>query len=81
MVKLINYVDSRDVVVNCVDPGPVKGTDFQRDVKGAMSLVYTGVKSLIGGSLDAGSSTYVDAAVVKGKESHGCYIMDWKFAP
>jgi hypothetical protein len=31
--------------------------------------------------VEVGSSTYVDAAVVKGKESHGCYVMDWKILP
>ncbi|CZR59937.1 related to short-chain dehydrogenase/reductase family protein, putative [Phialocephala subalpina] len=81
MVKLINYVDSKDVIVNCVDPGLVKGTSLSRDVKVALSVVYSVVKSLIGRLLDAGSSTYVDAAVVKGKESHGCFVMDWKIAP
>ncbi|KAB8068898.1 hypothetical protein BDV29DRAFT_161945 [Aspergillus leporis] len=28
-----------------------------------------------------GASTYLDAALVKGKESHGCYIMNWQFRP
>jgi hypothetical protein len=39
------------------------------------------MKSLLGRTLEVGASTYVDAAVVKGKESHGSYIADWEVKP
>jgi len=39
------------------------------------------VKAVIGRTTEVGSTTYIDAAVVKGKESHGCYIMDWQLRP
>jgi hypothetical protein len=27
------------------------------------------------------ASTYLDATIVKGKESHGCFLMDWHIRP
>ncbi|KAI0201616.1 retinol dehydrogenase 12 [Astrocystis sublimbata] len=32
-------------------------------------------------SVETGASTYVDAAVVKGEESHGSYVSDWAIRP
>lgn len=76
IVKLVNYVNPKDVIVNIVDPGLCKGSSLFGDVSGIMALFFNLVKSGIGRSADLGSSTYVDAAVVKGKDSHGCFIMD-----
>lgn len=36
------------------------------------------MNSIMGRSVKAGASTYLDAAVVRGKESHGCFLMDWE---
>ena len=81
LVKLVQFVDTKDVIVNIVDPGLCKGSGLFRDVSGLVSVVFAVVKSLFGRTLEVGSSTYVDAAVVKGEESHGCYVMDWKICP
>ncbi|KAG9228433.1 hypothetical protein BJ875DRAFT_412617 [Amylocarpus encephaloides] len=81
IAQLIRYVDAKDVIVNCVDPGLCKGTGLSRDVSGVLSIFYSLTKSMIGRSPEVGSSTFIDAAVVKGKESHGCFVMDWKITP
>ncbi|CRG90673.1 short-chain dehydrogenase/reductase family protein, putative [Talaromyces islandicus] len=38
-------------------------------------------KNVAARSMRIGASTYVDAAVLKGKKSHGSYIMSWKISP
>jgi NAD(P)-dependent dehydrogenase (short-subunit alcohol dehydrogenase family) len=81
-VRLIDYLPSPDeLVVNLVDPGYCKGTDLHRDAKGLMRIMLSATKELTGRPLEDGAWTYVDAAVVKGKESHGCFVMDWDIRP
>jgi NAD(P)-dependent dehydrogenase (short-subunit alcohol dehydrogenase family) len=79
--KLAGYVNADDVTVNIVDPGLCKGSGLHRDIKGIASITMSLVKSITGRSMEDGSTTYVDAAVVKGKESHGCFVMDWAIKP
>lgn len=79
--KLVEYVSAEDVVVNVVDPGFVKGTALSRDVSFIVGALMTGFKTVAARSTKVGASTYVDAAVVKGSESHGCYLMSWEIKP
>ncbi|KAH6673962.1 hypothetical protein F5X68DRAFT_278478 [Plectosphaerella plurivora] len=79
--ELVQHVDADDVVVNCVDPGLVKGTNLHRDLGSFTHLVMSAIKSVSGRSLEAGASTYINAAVVQGKETHGCFVMNWKIFP
>lgn len=81
LVKLVDYVDADDVIVNTVDPGFCKGTGLHRETSGITSALFSLGKSLSGRTLECGASTYMDAAVVKGKESHGSFIMDWVTKP
>ena len=81
LYKLVDYVSADDVVVNVVDPGFVKGTSLTRDLSFLQSAIMTPWKHIAARSLNIGASTYIDAAVVKGKESHGCYIMSWNISP
>lgn len=79
--KLFVYVDPKDVIVNMVDPGFCKGTALHRTTHGIVAAAFSLAKTLMGRSLEMGASTYVDAAVVKGEETHGCYVMDWEVRP
>ena len=79
--KLVDYVSADDVVVNIVDPGMTKGTEFGRDLPKILSTVITPFASIVSRNVAEGASTYLDAAVVKGKESHGCFVMDWQIRP
>ncbi|KAE8342847.1 hypothetical protein BDV24DRAFT_173547 [Aspergillus arachidicola] len=81
MWKLADYVSADDVVVNLVDPGFTKGTQLQRDVSGVVSLAMSLAKVATARTVRDGASTYLDATVVKGKESHGCFVMDWQIRP
>ncbi|KAH8889178.1 NAD(P)-binding protein [Thozetella sp. PMI_491] len=76
--RMIEYLDPNDVIVNLVEPGLCRGTDVHRDLPGAASAFMKCVKALLGRDARDGAWTYVDAAVVKGKESHGCFCEDWE---
>ncbi|KAI0428439.1 retinol dehydrogenase 12 [Xylaria sp. FL1042] len=81
--KLAEEVDSRDVIVNMVSPGLCKGTAFKDrgDWSTITLLLFGTFKWINGRALATGASTYVDAAVVKGEESHGSYVSDWAIRP
>ncbi|CAK7212787.1 hypothetical protein SBRCBS47491_001580 [Sporothrix bragantina] len=83
-IKLFPYVSSDDVIFNMVDPGYIRGTSLQREVSERGYIIAFVVwlsKAITGRRLTVGGSTYMDAAVVRGKESHGCFIMDWEVRP
>jgi NAD(P)-dependent dehydrogenase (short-subunit alcohol dehydrogenase family) len=77
-VNLASYVHPEDVVMNIVDPGLCKGSQLNREAGRVFKAVGKIITGPIGRTLDAGASTYLDAAVVKGEESHGSFIMDWE---
>ncbi|KAL1889750.1 hypothetical protein Sste5346_008738 [Sporothrix stenoceras] len=82
--KLYACVDPDDVILNLVDPGLVKNTSLQRGPSESSLLLAVAiyvVTNIAGRSVKSGASSYVDAAVMKGKESHGCFIMDWELRP
>ncbi|KAF4950071.1 hypothetical protein FSARC_13305 [Fusarium sarcochroum] len=78
IVKLAERVKADDVVVNLVDPGLVKDTALQDQGNILWRSMGRAIKSIIGRTLEQGASTFVQAGVVMGKESHGSYIMDWR---
>lgn len=79
--KLVDYVSAKDVIVNIADPGFVKGTDLTREAKGGQKIAASLFGSLVGRTVKEGASTYIDAAVIKGPDSHGGFIMSWKVHP
>lgn len=81
MVKIVNYVDPKDVIVNLVDPGLCKGSGLMREAKGVIKVAGWIMKALLARTLEVGSTTYVDAVEIKDAESHGSYIMDWQIFP
>ncbi|KAF2498480.1 NAD(P)-binding protein [Lophium mytilinum] len=81
IINLERYVSADEVVVNLADPGLVSGTDLQSGAPLLWATFFYCLKAAMGRTLPVGASTYVDAAVVKGKESHGCYLADWSISP
>lgn len=77
-VRLLPYLNADHVVVNMVGPGMCHGSILRQDVNGAASIVLSAWKGLAGRSSEDGAWSYVDATVVKGKESHGCFLTDWE---
>ena len=81
LIDLLRYVSADDVVVNLADPGMVKNTDLQRSAPLLVAAFFYSFKAVLGRTLPVGASTYIDAAIVKGKDSHGCYVANWKISP
>ncbi|KAJ5587587.1 uncharacterized protein N7459_003352 [Penicillium hispanicum] len=79
--KLTYAISADDVVVNMVEPGFTKGTNLQRDAPVVVKAALNVLKAVSARSVALGATTYVDAAVVKGKESHGCLLMNWGIVP
>ncbi|KAI1461933.1 NAD(P)-binding protein [Annulohypoxylon moriforme] len=80
--KMLDYVSADDVIVNLVCPGFVKGTQLG---SGDVSIFIKPIMALFAASsarnVSDGASTYLDAALIKGKESHGSFCMSWKISP
>ncbi|KAM7191295.1 hypothetical protein V8F20_009350 [Naviculisporaceae sp. PSN 640] len=85
LVKLLkmDYLPTADkVIVNIVCPGYCKGTGLHRDAEGPVAKTILAVsKALTGRTTEEGAMSYVDAVVTKGKESHGCFLMDFRVMP
>ncbi|KAI0968103.1 retinol dehydrogenase 12 [Xylaria arbuscula] len=81
--KLAEEIDSGDVIVNMANPGLCNGTEFQKpdDFSAIITLFFNVFKWINGRTVAAGASTYVDAVLVKGEESHGSYVSDWAIRP
>jgi NAD(P)-dependent dehydrogenase (short-subunit alcohol dehydrogenase family) len=81
IIKLVHYFSADDVIVNLVDRGLVKGTNLQGGAPIILGAFFYCMKAALGRTVPVGASTYVDAAVVKGKETHGCYVANWSIQP
>ena len=81
LVKLKDFVSADDVVVNLPDPGFVRATGLDRNAPGSLKVIVSVMRILLGRTVKAGAWTYVDAAVVKGKETHGSFLYNWKIFP
>lgn len=79
--KLTDYVSADDVIVNLVDPGFVKGTELSRDITGILTIVLAILHAATARRVENAATTYLDATIRKGKESHGCYVADWQIRP
>jgi hypothetical protein len=79
--KLAAQVSADDVVVNLADPGFVKGTALAREVPAVGRAALAAFAALCARSKSVGPSAYIDALVLKGKESHGSFLMSWKVQP
>jgi len=80
-VRLLKYLDPEETIVNLIEPGLCKGTGLFREANIALAGIFWVAKALAAKSLEDGAWEYVDAAVVKGKESHGCFCMDGDIHP
>ncbi|KAB8237974.1 uncharacterized protein BDW43DRAFT_296960 [Aspergillus alliaceus] len=80
-VQMLEYLNSDDVIVNLAERGMRKGSELHRGARGFAAVFLNTVKALAGRRPENGVWAYVDAAVVKGNESHGCFLMDWETHP
>jgi len=81
LVKLAEHIKSDDVIINMVDPGLTKGTALSRDASGLVRIGAKAFFGIAGRTVDKGASTYIDALLDHGKESHGCFLMNTEISP
>jgi NAD(P)-dependent dehydrogenase (short-subunit alcohol dehydrogenase family) len=75
--RLAEAVDPDEVIINCCNPGAVKGTAFLREVESWFVKMAFGLKhTIMGRTAVDGARTYVHSSLVLGKESHGSFT-DW----
>ena len=79
--KLVDFVSPEDVIVNMVDPGWIAGTSLARDVPGVVVVILKVIMAVAAKSVHDGAAAYIDASVMRGSESHGCFIMGWEIKP
>lgn len=79
--KLGEAISAEDVIINTVEPGLTSGTGLHRDYSATGKVVMVLLKKLVSRTTEQAAWTYVDAAAVKGEESHGGFIMFWKVFP
>lgn len=79
--KLAEFVSPSDVLINMVNPGMTKGTAFGADAPSILVVVFRIIQTFLARSIQEGASTYVDAAVSYGEDSHGSFISDWVIKP
>jgi NAD(P)-dependent dehydrogenase (short-subunit alcohol dehydrogenase family) len=79
VARIAEEVSADDVTINMVSPGLCSGTAIGRGSPPGMA--YSLFMRLLARTVEVGASTYVDAVVVQGKESHGSLTMDWSLRP
>lgn len=76
--KLSQYVSADKVIINTVEPGLTSGTSLHRDFTGPGKYIMASMKKVSAKSPEEAAWTYIDAAAVHGKESHGGMVMFWE---
>nr|QJQ82459.1 BisE [Biscogniauxia sp.] len=81
IITLANHVDANDVLINMVNPGLTRGTDIKRELPSVYGAILTMLYLVVGRSVAVAATTYVDAVVAHGLETHGCFLGDWGIKP
>lgn len=79
--KLSEVVPAAEVIINTVEPGFTSGTALHRDFTGFSKYLLALMKMMMSRTPEQAAWTYVDAAIMKGKESHGGFVMFWEVWP
>ncbi|KAF3917482.1 hypothetical protein ABW21_db0200887 [Orbilia brochopaga] len=76
-----NYVSADEVIINLIEPGFLKGTSLNREVKGVAVLGMKLFKALTARDVTDAATVVIDASQIKGKEAHLGYLADWEIRP
>lgn len=79
--KLAELVDPADVLINTSNPGMTSGTSLGHDSNPILKWLYDVIQYFLARSVEVGASLYLDAALIRGTESHGKFISDWTIKP
>lgn len=79
--KLAEFVNPNDVLLNMVNPGATKNTGLGRELPGISGYLMATFQQLLGRTPQVAASTYLDAVLNHGEESHGSFITEWRIKP
>jgi NAD(P)-dependent dehydrogenase (short-subunit alcohol dehydrogenase family) len=80
--KLSQLIPASDVIINNFCPGFSSHTSLGRQVpKGAPRFLMGIMQAAFGRTAEQGAWTYIDAAAMKGEESHGSFVFGWEMFP
>jgi NAD(P)-dependent dehydrogenase (short-subunit alcohol dehydrogenase family) len=75
--RLAEAVDANEVIINCCNPGAVKGTAFLSAADSWFTKMVFGLMfNILGRTAVDGAREYVHSSLVLGSESHGSFT-DW----
>jgi NAD(P)-dependent dehydrogenase (short-subunit alcohol dehydrogenase family) len=75
--ELANRIEKEEIVVNAPNPGFCK-TSLMNDSSGVMKVLVKALSAGVGRSAEDGAKCVVDAAIIKGSDSHGRYLSETK---
>jgi NAD(P)-dependent dehydrogenase (short-subunit alcohol dehydrogenase family) len=78
VLRLSELVAADDVIINAVEPGFTSGTSLNKNSASFQKVMLKLMHKLYARTPEQAAETYVDAVAVKGKESHGSFLMDWE---
>ena len=80
--KLSQIIPASEVTINNFCPGFSSRTSLAREVpKGMPSILMRVMQAVLGRTVEQGAWTYIDAAAIKGTETHGSFIFGWEMFP
>lgn len=81
VARIAELVKPSDVLINLSNPGMTKGTSLGSDGLWIVKKLYDGAQYFLARSTEVGASTYLDAVLARGAESHGSFLSDWAIKP
>ncbi|KAG5791063.1 hypothetical protein H9Q69_009870 [Fusarium xylarioides] len=79
--KLAESIDPNHVLLNMVNPGTTRGTAFLREFSPLLARLVGTLQYIFARPVDIAATTYLDACLIHGVESHGSFISDWNIKP
>ena len=79
--KVAEYVDSKDVIINAVEPGLTKGSSLHKEIPMFVKPFIWAFHGIAARTTDQAAYMYANAAITQGRESHGGLVMNFKIYP
>lgn len=79
--KLSQLVSPNEVIINTVDPGLTAGSSLHQYLSKPERVIFSVLKATMARPVKHAAWIYLDAAVSRGKESHGGFIVNWEIYP
>jgi NAD(P)-dependent dehydrogenase (short-subunit alcohol dehydrogenase family) len=79
--KLAEHISPDEVLINMPNPGMTKDTAWFRGYGTILMKMWEIAQFFLARSLQVAATTYIDAVLHQGRESHGSFTSDWTIKP